>query len=675
MKKGKILSLFGLLLLFSSSKAQSDSDPIWADIQGLSSYNGSSPATIHTYLYYGTNENGGLHNEIKDPVIILEGFDIYNNSGVTGLNRALNFGSENFIDLLRENGKDVILVDYENARDYIQNNAFALEVLINKVNSEKTTNSPLQIYGLSMGGIIAKYALLDMEKNNVPHMVSLLSTIDSPHQGANIPFSFQILLAAATETSIGGRDDLLGVGEIFASNAALQLIRDHIYGENSIESSSHYNDCSEWNIFCEDEWITKTKFNKDDHVLRKAMVAELESMGSYPQSFGLRKIALSNGAGDGMYLKNNQGRELVPGSKLYDLAGGADVIGMPIADANMWIKTDFADGTHSKIFSSEADAAGFDEYKTYYYLKSNNYLDGAPGGYMPHAELFDADFSWGKKAEALYVTWGEVFANGTSHSDRFSFLPITSALDFGVSNIDVTDFDPMMPADNAFTPRFGAISQQTSFSPFDAVYYDEYNSKHYTLSPKMGYFLCGEVNLFPQNNWIENQNIAYKWVEKAHANLFVNETTIESSVDFVAGYAITFSPGVHVKSGSDFLGKIETIEDTDCHLEDFILPEAIASRSAIADDYAIQDDEELKTLSFSSFPNPAVDIININYELDNNIGSLSLINFEGKVLESVLLNNQTGTQNIDLSNYSNGIYFLKMNTETSMEVQKIIITK
>lgn len=673
MKKRKILSLLGLLLLFSSSKAQSDSDQEWANFTGHTSYNNSTPATIHTYLYPGINKDGIENNELIEPVIILEGFDLYNNSGIGGLRKALNFGSNNFIDLLRENGKDVILVDYANARDYIQNNAFALESLIKTVNRDKIGNAPIQIYGLSMGGIIANYALLDMENNNVPHMVDLLSTIDSPHQGANIPFSYQILLAAAAETSLYGKDDPAGVGQVFSSNAALQLIRDHIYGENAVQSSDHYNDCPNWNIFCEDEWITKTKFSKDDHILRKAMLAEIQSMGSNPSNFGLRKIALANGAGDGLYLKTSSGKELSPGSKLYDLKGGIDIIGMPLAEASMWIKTDFADNSFSKVFSSEADAAGVDEYKTWYYLKSNNYLDGAPGGYMSHSELFESDFSWSKKADKAYVTWAEAFANGTSHSDRFSFLPITSALDIQYMSNNITDYNPTLKVDDFFNPMYGQLSQQSNYSPYDAVYYDEYNSKHYTLSPKMGYFLCGEVNLHPQNSTIENENFTHKWEEKAHAFMYVKDSEIESSVDFSAGEAITFLPGVHIKTGSDFTGEIETIFSTNCELEDFTIPESFAFRTL--ENNVTNEFEEVEFLSFSAFPNPASDIININYELDAETGIVSIINFEGKELVQKPILNSIGNASIDLSEFNNGFYFIRVITDSSQKVQKIVITK
>lgn len=63
---------------------------------------------------------------------------------------------------------------------------------------------------MSMGGLVAQYALGEMERdlrNGVagasPHQVRLLMTLDSPYQGANVPLSIQLLVRQLAMTTVG----------------------------------------------------------------------------------------------------------------------------------------------------------------------------------------------------------------------------------------------------------------------------------------------------------------------------------------------------------------------------------------------------------------------------------------------------------------------------------------
>lgn len=70
--------------------------------------------------------------------------------------------------------------------------------------------------------------------------------------------------------------------------------------------------------------------------------------------------------------------------------------------------------------------------------------------------------------------------------------------------------------------------------------------------------------------------------------------------------------------------------------------------------------------SISIFPNPTASQITINS--DTNIKSLELFDIQGRILQTVLGNQN----NLDISSKSNGIYFLKINTEKGSKVEKII---
>ena len=101
-------------------------------------------------------------------------------------------------------GYDLVYVDFDNGTDYIQRNAYLLERVIRWVNQNKTGTQPNAIIAMSMGGLVAQYALCDIENTPAnaayPHQVSLLITHDSPHQGANVPLGFQMAVRHLTDT-------------------------------------------------------------------------------------------------------------------------------------------------------------------------------------------------------------------------------------------------------------------------------------------------------------------------------------------------------------------------------------------------------------------------------------------------------------------------------------------
>jgi len=85
---------------------------------------------------------------------------------------------------------------------------------------------------------------------------------------------------------------------------------------------------------------------------------------------------------------------------------------------------------------------------------------------------------------------------------------------------------------------------------------------------------------------------------------------------------------------------------------------------------------EIKSLdnSFNVYPNPTRDIINI-MSLDNNIivKSLSIYNFVGQSLMHILQNKNNTLTTLDLSGFSKGLYFIKIETNEGLAIKKINI--
>ena len=141
--------------------------------------------------------------KIRKPLIVAEGFDtgLLAQAGSIGDSDYENFKNSLF-DSNSTNLKnltindttedyDIIYVNWDNGTDYLQRNAYVLEAVIKYVNEQKTINGSTTqnvVLGQSMGGVIARYALKDMENDNtLNHDTRLYISHDAPHKGAHIP--------------------------------------------------------------------------------------------------------------------------------------------------------------------------------------------------------------------------------------------------------------------------------------------------------------------------------------------------------------------------------------------------------------------------------------------------------------------------------------------------------
>ncbi len=114
-------------------------------------------------------------------------------------------GSSNgnlYLDRLRDEGYDVIILLYDNGTDYIENNAKLLKKLISDVNTEKFGNGfyfENVVSGYSAGAVSTRLALAEMEaeyKAGIgphPHTKMWVS-IEGEMQASNVPLGLQCLL-------------------------------------------------------------------------------------------------------------------------------------------------------------------------------------------------------------------------------------------------------------------------------------------------------------------------------------------------------------------------------------------------------------------------------------------------------------------------------------------------
>jgi hypothetical protein len=187
-------------------------------------FGGKIQIAYSSYNYSGT---------IRKPLIVAEGFDplsvlnpedgidiqdfIYQDSLSAGTIN-VSYSGGNLRDNIELAQYDIIYLDYNNGVDDIWRNARLFREIINWVNQNKVGNEPNVVMGISMGGLVARIALRQMEVAGENHQTSKFISVDSPHKGANVPLGYQALVRHLQEFSI-----ILEIGQIFGYDYYRQL--------------------------------------------------------------------------------------------------------------------------------------------------------------------------------------------------------------------------------------------------------------------------------------------------------------------------------------------------------------------------------------------------------------------------------------------------------------------
>ena len=175
------------------------------------------------YIRYSSMRNGtSLEGKIVKPLIVVEGYDI---TDASPLLKSSNYGINDLIEewdglndltpsfdinkkLDEEAGYDLIFIDYYTMRSITENADYLLQA-IDWINSQKINNAvgvreQNVVMGISMGGLVSRYALAEKSKQTGTNSTEtkLLITMDSPHQGANVPLGMQHFLYDLGEAKI-----------------------------------------------------------------------------------------------------------------------------------------------------------------------------------------------------------------------------------------------------------------------------------------------------------------------------------------------------------------------------------------------------------------------------------------------------------------------------------------
>lgn len=144
------------------------------------------------------------------------------------------------LDSLDREGMDLVFVDFQTNHASVEKNALALISILEQVkqitdSTRVALGSPyfpsvMHVLGASMGGLISRVALRQMELNGCCHGVASFGTLSTPHTGANIPLSVQNALKDVVQ-----RGNLMGrletqrqqLNYVLRSPAAAQMLTYH----------------------------------------------------------------------------------------------------------------------------------------------------------------------------------------------------------------------------------------------------------------------------------------------------------------------------------------------------------------------------------------------------------------------------------------------------------------
>lgn len=372
------------------------------------------------------------HASLTNPVVVVEGFDIDNTQDWPALYALLN--RENLLEDLRTDGYDAVVLDFTEAIDPIQRNAFVLTELLQMVDAAAPPGSTSVLIGASMGGLVSRYALLWLEAENQPYRVRRWIAFDTPFDGANVPLGLQ----AWVRFFSGESEEAAFLLDRLRGPASRQMLLYHVDSTLGMQA------------------------NPDPQ--KAALNADFTSLGGWPQQ--PRRVAVINGSGA------MAGQGFAPGAQLLQWeynSFSVDIVG------NVWA---VPDGGSQAVFDGLIDPLIGSSSSETLSVSGTLPWDSAPGSWRASLDqVADVD-----------APYGDIVALHGAHD----FVPSVSALALGTADpfydiagdpdlLSHTPFDAVyVPADNqahvAITPQNKAWFLGEIEAGQDVIFHDGFES-------------------------------------------------------------------------------------------------------------------------------------------------------------------------------------------------------
>lgn len=137
------------------------------------------------------------YRKLIRPLIIADESDILEFFGKNKMNLQFLLTDVSTHEIMETVNKlyDIVYINNNKGFDDIFRNAQLFEDALERINNIRfNPHDQNCVIGLGMGGLVARYALRDMEQKGKDHDVYKFITINSPHKGINIPLGLQALI-------------------------------------------------------------------------------------------------------------------------------------------------------------------------------------------------------------------------------------------------------------------------------------------------------------------------------------------------------------------------------------------------------------------------------------------------------------------------------------------------
>jgi hypothetical protein len=404
-----------------------------------------------------------------------------------------------------------------------------LEEVIKWVNDEKLANGSIQsniVFGASMGGLVARFALKDMEDSSIPTQTSLYISHDSPHQGANFPVGYQYMSRHALQQYVqsplllfGGEvimplftDGVSPLDYLLIQNtpAARQMLINYIGVNYSVANTFH------------DAWQTELRFK------------------GYPS---MRKIAISNGNHCALTQNGAAGSQLLSIDGNYSTGWLTDILLTvnPMVNSTIFnslailtaepgflfgilpggnkIKLDFKVNALPSSGTNQIYKGKITYTKKLLWLIDINVTItdksfNSPSGMLPYDYYPGGAIETGVRNSASASGgsfWQQTFVKyklNISTEPSFCFIPAASALDIGLGEVSLDNSDYLKKYNKTVplvAPKISPfINFTTSYQNSFTLNYDDYfqstNEHHIYLNLRNANWLAKEIDSTPNNN-------------------------------------------------------------------------------------------------------------------------------------------------------------------------------
>lgn len=214
---------------------------------------GDSACTGSAHVYWASGQT-----QVRRPLVFVEGFP----GGHTLAYLLAVLQQHGLMRSLRERGYDVVIQGLDQGAAPIQHNAGVVEACIEALKAR--TSQPLVVAGMSLGGLVVRYALARMERAGRDHATRAMLTLDTPHRGAYTSLAAQWF---AQNFAPAGAP-IAELAALLDTPANQQLVMLWLHDNRALRSP-----------------------------LRSALLREFEDLGGYPQQ--PRRWAIASGRGDG----------------------------------------------------------------------------------------------------------------------------------------------------------------------------------------------------------------------------------------------------------------------------------------------------------------------------------------------------------------------------------------